>query len=281
LVNGTIQAAGSATATSPASVTISGGKVAVEAVSTSALTLDATSGAVSATISGGEVTSADATIKLTGDATQINTNDHKAANACKLTVSGGTITSSGSSASVIENVTSKTCPTTIEISGGVIKNASAAEELQGTAIKQQSAGSLTIKGGSISAATAIEVSAGDLTVTGTDKVEITGTTAAVSVTGAATSTVILDNANAIYSVDTADATKFSFSGETTAVQKLEISAGLFNGNVQSENTHFISGGNFKNCDNLKTEATKVLYLVDGKKVTWDDTNKYYTVVADI
>jgi hypothetical protein len=239
-----------------------------------ALALKSTSGIAKATISGEstKISSKKSAIVLTGasggDATKTPA----------LTVNGGTITSSDASSVVITDATG---PADITINGGTIKNVTVSankETLQGIGIKQTEAGSLAITGGTVQAATAVSLANGTLTVSGTNEVNILGTTAAVT---ASAGSVTLTNPNATYSVNSATATLYSFQG-SGALTALSIENGNFNGNIiaNAANIHFISGGTFTNCDGLRSSDNQIKYLKEGRKLQWNESAGYYTVVVE-
>jgi hypothetical protein len=240
-----------------------------------ALALKSTSGIAKATISGEstKISSKKGAIVLTG------ASDGDATKTPALTVNGGTITSSGASSAVI---TDGTGPADITINGGTIKNVKVEEQketVQGTGISKTVAGSLAITGGTVQAATAVSTAAGTLTVSGTNEVKILGTSKAIT---AASGSVTLTNPNATYSVDSAVATKYSFQA-TAALDPLSIENGNFNGNItvaQNTNIHFISGGTFTNCDGLRDATNQINYLKQGRKLQWNETEGYYTVVVE-
>jgi hypothetical protein len=152
------------------------------------------------------------------------------------------------------------------------------ETVQGTGISKTVAGSLAITGGTVQAATAVSVTAGTLTVSGTNEVKILGTSKAIT---ASAGSVTLTNPNATYSVNSATATLYSFEG-SAALTALSIEDGNFNGNITANaaNIHFISGGTFTNCDGLRDATNQINYLQQGRKLQWNESAGYYTVVVE-
>jgi hypothetical protein len=239
-----------------------------------ALSLASTNGIAKATISGEstKISSKKGAIVLTG----VTSGD--ATKTPALTVNGGTITSSDASSAVITDATG---PADITINGGTIKNVTVSadmETVQGTGISKTVAGSLAITGGTVQAATAVSVTAGTLTVSGTNEVKILGTSKAIT---ASAGSVTLTNPNATYSVNSATATLYSFEG-SAALTALSIEDGNFNGNITANaaNIHFISGGTFTNCDGLRDATNQINYLQQGRKLQWNESAGYYTVVVE-
>jgi hypothetical protein len=218
-----------------AAVDVQGGEIAP--ASGSALALVATAGPASAEISGGTISAADDVISLTGEST---------GKKLTLTVKGGKIaTATAEKAAIVD----ATAGATIDIQGGEISGVKA-----GISLKFSS-----------------------LTVSGESEAKISGTTNAILVTpqaAAATNNIslALTNPKATYTATTA----LNISGSTEyELKSASVAAGIFVGNVVSNNTYFISGGQYQKCEIMKAVSSWAKYVVDGKTVNFHD--EYYWV----
>jgi hypothetical protein len=299
-------------ASTNAKVVISAGEIA-NTGSASAVTLDATSGPIDATISGSTILKANAsTVKINGAASEAN----KAVLAIKGTPAFYSTTATNSDVSAIETAAGATYAT-INVDGGsftdlVDSSANPAKTTSFESAVKLVAGTLNVSAGTFKGATnAVAITSGKLNVTGAATFE--GATAAVSfanagslsVTGAATFTgknvisvevaskaanINLASAGATYKatgtvdLDTPAAGFIILNhvaAKTATIGALAIDGGTFEGDLyfDSKPQYFISAGSFLNCLNLRNNEKS--FLKEGKKLQFNKTNnKYYDVVDE-